>query len=136
MNENAVTAKVIKLLNSIDKCYARKRHGGIFSSGDPDIHACYKGRTVLIEMKLDGGTLSKLQAFQMSQWKKAGALVLLAVYDRCTKVMGLTSVKSDAQYNAKISTVNAIIIMQKNDTANWNKVLSTICEITNSQEHV
>lgn len=81
MNENAVTSKLIKQLNSIPELYARKRHGGMFSSGDPDIQICYKGYTVLIEMKMHGGALSEIQAVQMNRWQNAKAICMLAVYN-------------------------------------------------------
>lgn len=61
----------------------------MFSSGDPDINGCYKGRALKIEVKVTGGTLSELQAEQMQKWTNAGAIVMLAVYDYKTKLFSV-----------------------------------------------
>ena len=90
MNENSITAKVIKLLNSVPGCFARKRHGGMFSSGDPDIGGVYKGRAFYIEMKVTGGKLSSLQADMMERWSAAGAYTAVGVYDYGTRILRVT----------------------------------------------
>ena len=91
MNENTITTKLIHALNTIPGCYAKKQHGGMFSSGEPDVNACYEGRALKIEVKVSGGCLSPLQAQQMQKWTNAGAIVLLAVYDYNTKLFSIHS---------------------------------------------
>ena len=86
MGENALTVKLIKRLNEISGCRARKRHGGKFQSGDPDVAVVYKGHAVYIEVKVLGGALTKLQAFQLARWAEAGATCLLVVFDEKTKL--------------------------------------------------
>ena len=80
MNENAKTAKLIKILNQIPQCYAQKRHGGRFQSGDPDVAGTYRGKSFFIECKELGGTLTALQADKLSRHAYAGAAALVAIY--------------------------------------------------------
>lgn len=81
MKETNVTAKLIKHINALPQCFARKRHGGAYTSGDPDIHICFRGVTIFIEMKLMAGELSDLQAVMMQRWQNAGAVCVLGVWD-------------------------------------------------------
>lgn len=85
VKEASVTTKLIKHLNSLPNCFARKRHGGAYTSGDPDIHICYCGKTIFIEMKVLEGELSELQAVMMQRWQGAGAVCVLAVWDHENK---------------------------------------------------
>ena len=85
VKESGVTAKLIKHINSIPGCFARKRFGGAFSSGDPDIQICYRGHTIFIEMKTMDGQLSDLQAIMMQRWQAAGATCVLGVWDAGNK---------------------------------------------------
>ena len=85
MNENAITQKVLRLMNSVPGCYSRKRHGGAFCSGDPDIAGVAYGRAFFCEMKVAGGELSKLQAVMLDKWSAAGADTSVAVYSPETK---------------------------------------------------
>lgn len=80
MNENAVCQKLIKTLNGIPRCYARKRHGGKFQSGDPDIAGVYTGNAFFIELKMENGTLTSLQRNQLDIWAKAGADTRVGFY--------------------------------------------------------
>ena len=75
MKETAITAKLIQKLNTIPMCHARKRHGSAYMAGDPDVCICYKGQTILIEMKLLAGELSDLQAVMLQRWQDAGAML-------------------------------------------------------------
>ena len=80
MTESAVTAKLIRTLNSIPRCYARKQFGGRFSSGEPDVKMVYAGRPIFIEVKLLSGKLSSLQAIMLTRWQNAGAICAIAVF--------------------------------------------------------
>lgn len=86
MRETAVTTKLVKHLNKIPGCFARKRHGSAYSAGDPDVHICYRGLTLFIEMKVVGGELSELQAIMLQRWQDAGASCILMVWDASKKV--------------------------------------------------
>ena len=94
MNENAITTKLINKLKTLTGCYARKQHGGMFSSGDPDALICFRGKLVWVEVKVDGGKLSALQAEQMQRWQNAGALVMLAVYNYKDKTFKVFTAKN------------------------------------------
>jgi len=85
VNENSVTAKIIKFMCSEPDCHARKRHGGRFGSGEPDIDGCVFGRAFKCEVKVTGGELTKLQATMLDRWRDAGADTTVAVYDRDAK---------------------------------------------------
>ena len=95
MNENTITTKLIKVLNTIPNCYARKQHGGMFSSGDPDINACIDGHSLKIEVKVSGGELSALQAEQMEKWSGANSIVMLAIWDYADKSFTVYSSAQD-----------------------------------------
>ena len=85
MKETAITTKLIQKLNLLPNCYARKRHGSAYCSGDPDIHICFQGLTIFVEMKVISGELSDLQAVMLQRWQDAGATCILAVYDTTQK---------------------------------------------------
>lgn len=85
MNENALTQKILKHMNAVPRCFARKRHGGKFGSGDPDIAGVIEGLAFFCEVKLESGTLTKLQAVMLDKWKSAGAETSLAIYDPIKK---------------------------------------------------
>ena len=104
MNESKVTTKLIQALNAIPCCFARKRHGNIFSAGDPDIALCYRGRTILIELKMPGGALSDLQAIMLDRWQAAGAVCVLGVWDSAQKAFCFHSNKSWKKYVGNIKS--------------------------------
>lgn len=87
MKETEVTARIARGLNGVMDCYARKRPSGKFSSGDPDLAGCFRGKAFFIETKVTGGELTELQAIQLEKWRKAGAKTMLAVYDKVTRVL-------------------------------------------------
>lgn len=87
--ENDVTAKLIKVLNSIPLTRAKKRHGGKFQSGEPDIAAVFRGRAVLIEVKLIDGELTRLQAAELDRWAAAGAFCAVAVWNHAQRVFSI-----------------------------------------------
>lgn len=89
-NENSYTAKLIKVLNRIPDTRAKKRHGGRFQSGDPDVAGVFRGFSFFIEAKVLSGELTPLQAEELERWRGAGAATALAVYaPLSSKGMGL-----------------------------------------------
>lgn len=85
MNEPAVTDRIVKALCGTSCTHARKRHSGKFGSGEPDVTGCCIGRAFYIEVKMSRGELSQLQAHQLTNWREAGALTAMAIYDPPTK---------------------------------------------------
>ena len=78
VKETVITGKILKYLNGLVGCYARKVPGGFFSSGWPDIVGCYAGRAFLIEVKVPGNTTTKLQDQELTRWGAAKARTLIA----------------------------------------------------------
>jgi len=55
--------------------YARKVHGNAYSSGEPDIDACVRGRAVKVEVKVPG---RKPTAQQLARLRRAGWVTSLS----------------------------------------------------------
>lgn len=77
MREGDLQTKVLKYLNSLSKCMAENVRGTASQSGRADINACYKGRCIKIELKLNEESYSatKQQKLYLKRWKAAGAIV-------------------------------------------------------------
>ncbi len=87
MREKNTVRKILNYLKSLDKCFAFKMHGGLYStSGIPDIICCYKGKFVAFEVKTDIGKLSKLQEITLEKISNAGGIA--------HKITSLEQVKS------------------------------------------
>ena len=85
MREPAVTDKIVKSLNAVYDCHARKRHSGKYGSGEPDVMGCYCGQAFFIEVKMLDGELTMLQANQLQLWQSARAITAVAIYDPKSK---------------------------------------------------
>lgn len=56
-----------------------KTHGSPYTvKGTPDLIGVYKGFAFAIETKLMGETLTAKQMYELDQWRKAGAVALVA----------------------------------------------------------
>ena len=90
VKESVITGKILKYLNGLIGCYARKVPGGFFSSGWPDIVGCYAGRAFLIEVKVPGNKTTVLQDAELNRWgaAKARTLVAYSVDDVVTFMSG------------------------------------------------
>jgi hypothetical protein len=108
MNENALTQKILKHINSIPRCFARKRHGGAFSQGDPDIAGVIEGLAFFCEVKLETGELTKLQAVMLDKWKFSGAKTFVAIYDFGKRQLRIVSRKSSYTWLAIAGPVSRI----------------------------
>ena len=76
MRESSLTTRILKYLNSLPGCKAEKRHGSQYSeAGAPDINACYRGRSVQIEVKRPGEKPTRIQLKRLREWQEAGAVV-------------------------------------------------------------
>ena len=75
-NESAIVQRILKFLNALPGCVARKRWGGGMGvAGDPDITGCLRGRHLEFEVKRPGLQPTVLQARRLEEWKRAGAVV-------------------------------------------------------------
>lgn len=78
--EEVIVSSIIKYLNSLDGGVAEKVQGSSMSSGKADINACYKGRSIRIEVKTPdhGNKASEKQKINLRRWKRAGAYCIVA----------------------------------------------------------
>lgn len=68
--------RILRYLNSVEGCKARKRHGSPYAqAGEPDIEACYRGRSMQIEVKQPGKGPTTIQKKRLREWQDAGATV-------------------------------------------------------------
>lgn len=69
------SAAIIKALNALPGCLARKRHISPFSiAGDPDVFGSINGRHFELEVKLPGEKPTDLQRKRLEEWASAGAI--------------------------------------------------------------
>jgi len=73
--EKTIVDAILKYLNSLEGCRARKIHGGPYMAGWPDILAIKNGRAYFFEVKRPGGKATKLQLYELDEWMRAGATV-------------------------------------------------------------
>jgi len=74
-SEKAAVQQILRYLNSIPRCLARKRWGGGMGvAGDPDITGCINGRHFELEVKRLGQAPTPLQEKRLHEWKQAGAV--------------------------------------------------------------
>lgn len=77
MRESGIQSKILSYLNSLPKSVAENVSGNASQSGRSDINACYRGRSLRIEVK--GGTkgygATQQQKFDLKKWESAGAKV-------------------------------------------------------------
>lgn len=80
MRESVIVDQILKYLNTQPECVAEKLQGSAMSSGKADINACYKGRSIRIEVKTPdhGNKASNKQLANLKKWEKAGAICLIA----------------------------------------------------------
>lgn len=74
--ESQIAKSVLKYLNGLDGCVAEKVWGSAQQIGRPDINACYKGRSLRIELKTSdhGNKASPLQEANLAKWQRCGAV--------------------------------------------------------------
>lgn len=78
--EGSITGSILKYLNSLPQCRAEKLKGSSSASGRADINACYRGRTLRIEVKTPDhkNKASAKQNHNLEKWRSAGAVVMVA----------------------------------------------------------
>lgn len=77
--EKSITNSILAYLNSLPSCRAEKVQGGAAASGRADINACYRGRTLRIEVKTPDhkNKASEKQKHNLEKWLKAGAVIMI-----------------------------------------------------------
>lgn len=74
--ESSIVDGILRYLNGLDGCKARKRHGSPYAqAGEPDIEACLNGQSIQLEVKQPGKHETKIQAKRLREWQDAGACV-------------------------------------------------------------
>lgn len=73
-SEKSLVKKILAYLKSIPGCYARKRHGGAFNPGEPDITGCLEGWRLEFEVKLEGNPATPRQRAELRRWEAAGSI--------------------------------------------------------------
>lgn len=79
--ENVIQSAILEYLNSIPGCIAENVHGNSFTgSGRPDINACYKGKSLRIEVKSKehNNKPSSSQELNLKMWARAGSISMVA----------------------------------------------------------
>jgi sulfite reductase beta subunit-like hemoprotein len=90
--ERQITTAILRALNKLPGCYARKTFGGAYGgAGWPDIVACYKGRLFMLEVKRPGGKATPLQLRELERWAATGARcrIVTSVFEAMEFVEGL-----------------------------------------------
>jgi Holliday junction resolvase len=92
MKEKAITNKILKYLNSLPGTKAIKLAGcGFAGKSTLDILCCAKSNMLFIEVKVPGKKPTIMQAHNLHEWSKAGAVTFVAydLEDVKTRLAGL-----------------------------------------------
>jgi hypothetical protein len=73
--EKNITAAILKRLNSMPGCRAKKHHGSMYGSSELDIYGCYLGHAFFLEVKRPGGKPTERQESDIRAWAAVGAIV-------------------------------------------------------------
>lgn len=74
--EQTIQKEIIDYLKSIGAYYVKTMVTA--SNGTPDILCCIGGKFIAIEVKKDGGVVSKLQEHHIKNIKKSGGIAFVA----------------------------------------------------------
>ena len=80
--EKTITNNILKYLNGLPDCRARKIPGGMYGGGWPDILCVYLGKAIFFEVKRpEVGRLTDLQKKELESWRevRADAFVVTSV---------------------------------------------------------
>jgi hypothetical protein len=72
--EAPLNKKVIKWLNDLPRCLARKTKGGPANPGQLDVTGCLQGIRIEIEGKVGDNKPTKLQLKTIKEWQNVGAI--------------------------------------------------------------
>ena len=81
--EVSITRSIVNYLNGVPTGRAEKLKGSSSGSGKADVNACYRGRSLRIEVKTadNRNKASTKQNHNLEKWEKAGA-VTMVVYSK------------------------------------------------------
>lgn len=79
MLEKNIQRNILNYLNGLPECVAENVHGDAYSSGRPDINACWNGLLFRIEVKTPdhGNTATVVQKENLRRWGAAGAVAVV-----------------------------------------------------------
>ena len=74
-SEKPIVDRILKYLNDLPSCRAIKYHGSAYTrTGEPDIHGCYRGVALKLEVKQPGEEPTRIQVKTLEKWAAAGAI--------------------------------------------------------------
>lgn len=73
--ESTISNGIIKAINSIPGCRAKKFHGSAFGHMELDIYGCCRGRAIFLETKRTTNKPSERQLVEIKRWAATGAIV-------------------------------------------------------------
>ena len=78
--ESAIVRSILQYINGLNYGRAEKVQGSSSASGRADINACYRGRSLRIEVKTPDhkNKASAKQNHNLNKWKSAGAITMVA----------------------------------------------------------
>ena len=74
MKERTIVNQILRYLNSLEGCYARKIYSSMYSPNFPDIICCINGKMIWLEVKRPGAKTSLLQEIELVRWSRTGAI--------------------------------------------------------------
>lgn len=72
--EKNITKTILKRLNGLPGCRAKKHHGSAWGSAELDVYGCMQGRAFYLEVKRPGGEPTERQQSIIREWEAAGAI--------------------------------------------------------------
>lgn len=79
MKERTLQTNIVEHINATEAAKVLVTHG--LEAGTPDILGSINGQAVAIECKVDGEKPTKLQEHRLEEWRKAGAVAIVARED-------------------------------------------------------
>lgn len=77
MSESVSTKRIIDEINSLSMAYCYKIHGNRYSkTGSPDVLGSFDGFSFVKEDKVKGNKPTKIQYYELEQWRRSGAIIV------------------------------------------------------------
>lgn len=120
MKESAIVSSFLARVKALAKdgvpIKAVKVHGGMWTSGQPDVCMCYSGKMIQIEFKQPGKKPTDRQEGELESWKKAGAIIMVAT-DPITPLvtLGLVPASEASKIQSRIESAKKLGIPENFD---------------------
>lgn len=75
-DESSIQSKIIKYLRSRNAFILNPKTGTYSKKGVPDLHVCYRGMYIAIEVKVPGKTPDETQQLRLKQIRDAGGYTI------------------------------------------------------------